>query len=296
MITTNDAGARRPAAQAAPARDGPLGPRAPQRHRRRLRDLSGARLELPHDRHAGGARACASSRRSTRSSPSGGARPSATPRRSRSCPYLEVPYEPDDAVRTWQSYAVRVSARRPGRPHRADAPAAARRRRDAPRVMAIHHEAAYEGADVLLPAHRGRSARGADAAAVPGPRGRRSRTTSSTGWPPTWCGGRPERDARAQHGSWQRHRRGDAPSSAPIAVSGGRVPRARHRRSPLLLLIVLAPLLVLIALVDPDRLARLGRVPPAAARPAPPAVHRQQVPHDGAPTRATRPTARSCCG
>jgi perosamine synthetase len=66
-------------------------------------------------------------------------------------PWLEVPYEPDYAVRTWQSYAVRL---RPGAPlsrtevmRRLLHDGIATRRG----VMAIHHEAAYSGADVLLP-------------------------------------------------------------------------------------------------------------------------------------------------
>jgi perosamine synthetase len=66
-------------------------------------------------------------------------------------PWLEVPYEPDYAVRTWQSYAVRL---RSGAPlsrtevmRRLLHDGIATRRG----VMAIHHEAAYSGADVLLP-------------------------------------------------------------------------------------------------------------------------------------------------
>jgi perosamine synthetase len=66
-------------------------------------------------------------------------------------PWLEVPHEPDYAVRTWQSYAVRL---RPGAPlsrtevmRRLLHDGIATRRG----VMAIHHEAAYSGADVLLP-------------------------------------------------------------------------------------------------------------------------------------------------
>jgi dTDP-4-amino-4,6-dideoxygalactose transaminase len=64
---------------------------------------------------------------------------------------LELPYEPDDIVRTWQSYAVRV---RPGGPlsrtelmRRLMHDGIATRRG----VMAIHHEQAYGGSDVLLP-------------------------------------------------------------------------------------------------------------------------------------------------
>ncbi|MDA0166926.1 DegT/DnrJ/EryC1/StrS family aminotransferase [Solirubrobacter ginsenosidimutans] len=68
-----------------------------------------------------------------------------------SIPYLEAPYEPDYAVRTWQSYALRVSPRSP-----LDRTELMRRllrdgvatRRG---VMAIHHEKAYAGTNVLLP-------------------------------------------------------------------------------------------------------------------------------------------------
>jgi perosamine synthetase len=68
-----------------------------------------------------------------------------------SVPGIQVPYEPDGVVRTWQSYAVRVSAGGP-----VDRTELMRRllrdgiatRRG---VMAIHHERAYAGADVLLP-------------------------------------------------------------------------------------------------------------------------------------------------
>ena len=64
---------------------------------------------------------------------------------------LEVPREPDGVVRTWQSYAVRV---RPGGPvgrtdlmRRLLHDGVATRRG----VMAIHHEEAYAGLDLLLP-------------------------------------------------------------------------------------------------------------------------------------------------
>ena len=68
-----------------------------------------------------------------------------------SIPLLEPPYEPDYAVRTWQSYAVRVSPSAP-----VDRTELMRRllhdgvatRRG---VMAIHHEPAYAGTDLLLP-------------------------------------------------------------------------------------------------------------------------------------------------
>jgi len=66
-------------------------------------------------------------------------------------PGIEIPYEPEDVVRTWQSYAIRVL---PGGP--ADRTELMRRllrdgvatRRG---VMAIHHEASYAGGDLLLP-------------------------------------------------------------------------------------------------------------------------------------------------
>ena len=66
-------------------------------------------------------------------------------------PYLEPPYEPDYAERTWQSYAIRVL---PGAPisrfelmRRLMADGVATRRG----VMAIHEEAAYSGAVADLP-------------------------------------------------------------------------------------------------------------------------------------------------
>jgi dTDP-4-amino-4,6-dideoxygalactose transaminase len=66
-------------------------------------------------------------------------------------PYLEAPYEPDYAVRTWQSYAVRVA---PGAPvSRTELMRALHREGVATRrgIMAIHHERAYAGLDVVLP-------------------------------------------------------------------------------------------------------------------------------------------------
>jgi perosamine synthetase len=66
-------------------------------------------------------------------------------------PYLEAPYEPEYAVRTWQSYAARL------------APAAPISRTELMRgllrdgvatrrgIMAAHREGAYAGTDVLLP-------------------------------------------------------------------------------------------------------------------------------------------------
>ena len=56
MITVQDPAVAERLRQPAPARDGRLGPGPPRREGRRHRVLSRARLELPHDRHAGGAR------------------------------------------------------------------------------------------------------------------------------------------------------------------------------------------------------------------------------------------------
>ena len=71
--------------------------------------LSRARLEHAHDRHAGRARPLPA--RGARRDPRRAAPPGrrATTRRSRRSRILEAPYEPDYAVRTWQSYAVRVA-------------------------------------------------------------------------------------------------------------------------------------------------------------------------------------------
>jgi perosamine synthetase len=69
----------------------------------------------------------------------------------RRLPYLEPPFEPDYAVRTWQSYAIWVSPLSPvGRTElmrRLHGDGVATRRG----IMAIHHEAAYKGQDLLLP-------------------------------------------------------------------------------------------------------------------------------------------------
>jgi dTDP-4-amino-4,6-dideoxygalactose transaminase len=66
-------------------------------------------------------------------------------------PGLEVPYEPDDRTRTWQSYAVRVlPGAALGRTELMQAllqDGVATRRG----VMAIHHEPSYSGTDLLLP-------------------------------------------------------------------------------------------------------------------------------------------------
>jgi dTDP-4-amino-4,6-dideoxygalactose transaminase len=68
-----------------------------------------------------------------------------------SLPYVEAPFEPDYAVRTWQSYAVRVAPSSPvGRTElmrRLHRDGVATRRG----IMAIHHEDAYKGLDLLLP-------------------------------------------------------------------------------------------------------------------------------------------------
>ena len=89
MIAVHDPARRRAPAHAAPARDGPVGPRAPRREGRRLRGLPRARLELPHDRHAGGARAAPArgARRDPR--PSARARPTATATALERIPHLE---------------------------------------------------------------------------------------------------------------------------------------------------------------------------------------------------------------
>ena len=150
---------RRPAAQAARPRDGRLGPRAPRGQGRRHRALPRARLELAHDRHAGPARPL----------PARGPRldPRAPPRARRALQRrdraharrLEAPFEPDYAVRTWQSYCVRVTSRsavgrtelmrrllRDGIPTRRG-------------VMTIHEEPAYADAEREPAALRGRRAR-----------------------------------------------------------------------------------------------------------------------------------------
>jgi dTDP-4-amino-4,6-dideoxygalactose transaminase len=66
-------------------------------------------------------------------------------------PFIEPPYEPDYAVRTWQSYAVRLL---PGAPlSRAELMSALLRDGVATRrgVMAIHHERSYAGSGATLP-------------------------------------------------------------------------------------------------------------------------------------------------
>jgi perosamine synthetase len=66
-------------------------------------------------------------------------------------PGMEIPYEPENIKRTWQSYAVRIvpgsAVDRTELMRRLLHDGVATRRG----VMAIHHEAAYAGADVLLP-------------------------------------------------------------------------------------------------------------------------------------------------
>jgi len=68
-----------------------------------------------------------------------------------SLPYLEAPYTPEYAVRTWQSYAVRVTPSAPiGRTElmrRLHHDGVATRRG----IMAIHDEGAYADSDVVLP-------------------------------------------------------------------------------------------------------------------------------------------------
>ena len=146
-----------------------------------------------------------------------------------SLPGLETPFEPDYAVRTWQSYAVRVSPSSPvGRTdlmRRLHRDGVATRRG----IMAIHHEDAYEGRDLLLP-HTDAAARdvlllplfpglGDDAA---GPRDRPARR-------PPRRAGRLTRDASPEHGSRQRRRphRDRRPRRARVAAS----PRSPAGRS-----------------------------------------------------------------
>jgi perosamine synthetase len=82
----------------------------------------------------------------------------------RSVPHLEAPYEPDYAVRTWQSYAITVGPSSPvGRTElmrRLLHDGVATRRG----VMAIHHEPAYADAAVDLP---GTDAASADSLMLP---------------------------------------------------------------------------------------------------------------------------------
>ena len=159
---------RRATAAAARARDGHLRPGPPHGHRRGDRGLPRARLQLPHDRHAGHARALPAAESSTGSSSAGAGSPSATPRRSRAIPHLEAPYDPPYAQRTWQSYCVRIA---PGAPvgrtelmRRLLRDGIATRRG----VMAIHEEAAYAGRPPTGPAE-------IDRRAAPTPRRRHAR-------------------------------------------------------------------------------------------------------------------------
>jgi perosamine synthetase len=66
-------------------------------------------------------------------------------------PYLQAPHDPEYAVRTWQSYPVRVDSASPvGRTdlmRRLHHEGISTRRG----IMAIHHEEAYKGQDQLLP-------------------------------------------------------------------------------------------------------------------------------------------------
>ena len=101
--------------------------------RRRDRALSRARLELPDDRHAGGARALPA--RGARRDPrrAGAGSRSATPLRSTRCRRCTPRTTRRTPERTWQSYCVRVDPRLPRDAHGADAAAARRRHRDAAR-------------------------------------------------------------------------------------------------------------------------------------------------------------------
>ena len=132
MIAVHDPAVAERLRTPAPARDGPVGPRAPRREGRRLRGLSRARLQLPHDRHAGGARAVPA--RGPRRHPGRAHAPGrALHRRARAHP------APRRALRARVRVAhLAVLLRARGRPlarraDRAHAPAAARRHRHAPR-------------------------------------------------------------------------------------------------------------------------------------------------------------------
>ena len=112
MITVAGPRGRGAPAPAAPARDGRLRPRPPRRARRGHRDLSRARLELPHDRHAGDARplpARAAGRDPRRAARLAERYTAAIER----IPGVEAPFEPEYAERTWQSYAVTLAADAP---------------------------------------------------------------------------------------------------------------------------------------------------------------------------------------
>ncbi len=92
-----------------------------------------------------------------------------------------------------------------------------------------------------------------------------------------------------------RHARDAAGAESPVGAPR-RSPTACGARSTSLvasaLLLVLAPLMALIALGDPDRLARAGALSPAPRRARSAGVHDLQVPHD-AQRRRHRPASRA---
>ena len=189
-------------------------------------------------------------------------------------PGIQVPYEPDEIVRTWQSYAVRVSAGGPL--DRTELMRLLLRDGVATRrgVMAIHHEAAYAGADVLLPHTEAATREALMLPLFPGLEdAQQDYVIDRLAAHLVRAGGLTE----PGHGSLDRHRRRGRPLLTGV---GRQLPRARHRGRGRA-----AGAPGAAAGADrarhPDRLARLARVPPATARPAPPPVRRQQVPHDG---------------
>ena len=132
----------------------------------RDRDLSRARLQLPHDRHAGARSACASSRCSTRSSSAAALLAERYNEALARIPHLEAPYDPPYAQ---PHLAVLLRAGRPGSPvgrtelmQRLLEDGIATRRG----VMAIHEEQAYASRRAGPAAHRGGGAGRPDAAAV----------------------------------------------------------------------------------------------------------------------------------
>ena len=251
MITLQRPGGRRAPAPAAPARDGRLRPRPPRRERRGHRDLSRARLELPHDRHAGDARPvpARAARRDPRRARRGWRR--ATRRRSSRSRSSRRRSSPGYAERTWQSYAVTLAPDAP-----VDRNELMRRllldgvptRRG---VMAIHREASYAGAAAALPHTERGVGQLADAAAVRRPdrraAGPRHRLPRSATWRPSRyeLAGRgrpraPDRAPAAQRGC--RRDRG-APGQARLGAGGAarpghaagvdRRPARARARSPL---------------------------------------------------------------
>ena len=166
-----------------------------------IESLSRARLELPHDRHAGGARPlpARAARRDPRRARRGS--PSATPRRS-------------SGSRTSSRRTSPSTRSAPGSPTRCGSPPDAPVERNelmrrllhdgVPTrrgVMAIHEEPAYAGADAVAAAHRGGHARLADAAALRGPDRRAAGPRD-----------RPPRDARGRPGGV---------SPEPLLIVGG---------------------------------------------------------------------------